>query len=446
MGNPALERLRKNDKKGLFLSSQTSVSYLTGLTPLDYKNGYIVEVRDRNEKLIKKYESLGVVGGTFITIVGKTGTAKTTLASQIAAKIVKDYPCSFCQHFDLEQADSYTRIKKVTGLSQAELEDKYVLRQEKMYIENIFEAIMLMAKDKEENKEEWQYETGLDDEFGHPIVAYQPTVVILDSIPTVASEDSDGKTAMEGSTYANRVAKALAQFYKKLMPIIKTYNITVIAINHINAKIEINPFAKTQPQILTLKMDESIPGGNAPLYYANNIFKLTSIGSEKFTLEDDGFDGFVSRCDLLKARTNKSGQFCELVYNQVTGFDPLLTQFRFAMQNGMVAGRNPYRYFNEFPDVKFDSRKFTQLFAENEEIRKGLFASTIPIMQKQLREGSAPTNKMAEYLAAVQSLLISQENEEFEETVSDAKVSGSWGNWNNYEWETYDADYYNIFQ
>ena len=67
-------------------------------------------------------------------------------------------------------------------------------------------------------------------------------------------------------------------------------------------------------------------------------------------------------------------------------------------------------------------------------------------MQKQLREGSASTNKMAEYLAAVQSLLISQENEEFEETVTDAKVSGSWGNWNNYKWETYDADYYNIFQ
>jgi RecA/RadA recombinase len=66
------------------------------------------------------------------------------------------------------------------------------------------------------------------------------------------------------STYANRVAKELAQFYKKLMPVIKTYNITVIAINHINQKIEINPMQKTQPQVLYMKMDESIPGGNAP--------------------------------------------------------------------------------------------------------------------------------------------------------------------------------------
>jgi hypothetical protein len=42
------------------------------------------------------------------------------------------------------------------------------------------------------------------------------------------------------------------------MPVIKTYNITVMCINHINAKIEINPFAKSQPQLMYLKMDESL--------------------------------------------------------------------------------------------------------------------------------------------------------------------------------------------
>lgn len=266
MANRALERLRKKDKKGLFNSSQTSVSYLTGFTPLDYRNGYIVESRDRDENLISSYESLGIVGGTFITIVGKTGTAKTTLAAQIASNIVRKFDDdAFVIHYDLEQALSYTRIKKVTGLTQAELEDKYVLKQEKNYIEDIFESICELAKDKEENKEEWLYDTGLKDEFNKPIACFKPTVIILDSIPTVASNDSEGKTAMEGGTYANRIAKALSQFYKRLMPIIKTYNITVIAINHINAKIEINPFAKTQPQILTMKMDESIPGGEPKL-------------------------------------------------------------------------------------------------------------------------------------------------------------------------------------
>ncbi|NNV04805.1 DNA recombination/repair protein RecA, partial [Brevibacillus sp. MCWH] len=137
-------------------------------------------------------------------------------------------------------------------------------------------------------------------------------VVILDSIPTVASSDSSSE--MEGGTYANRVAKALAQFYKRLTPVIKSSNIIVIAINHINQKIEINPMLKTQPQLLYMKMDESMPGGNAPIYYAHNLIKFVSAG--KYKAEDDGFDGFKVRAELLKSRTNKAGQFCHLVYNQ----------------------------------------------------------------------------------------------------------------------------------
>jgi predicted ATP-dependent serine protease len=90
-----------------------------------------------------------------------------------------------------------------------------------------------------ENKKDYLYDTGMKDEFARPISVYAPTVIILDSIPTMSSKDASD--SMEGGTYSNRVAKALAQFYKRLMPIIKAYNITVIAINHINQKIEINP-------------------------------------------------------------------------------------------------------------------------------------------------------------------------------------------------------------
>jgi hypothetical protein len=62
---------------------------------------------------------------------------------------------------------------------------------------------------------------------------------------------------MKGGTDAARMAKAIKQFYSKLMPIVKTYNITVFTINHINAKIELNAFTKTQPQVMYLKQDES---------------------------------------------------------------------------------------------------------------------------------------------------------------------------------------------
>lgn len=258
MANPLLNRLRSKDKKGLFKSSQTAVSYKTGFLPFDYRNGYAVEVRDMDENLIETYNSLGIVGGTFVTIVGKSATAKTTFAIQMASAIVRQFESGVVHHFDLEQALNYTRIKNVTGWSQQELRDKYLLKQEDNYINDIFDVIIEYATAKEECPDEFKYDSGLKDEFGDPIRLYVPTVVIIDSIPTLASKDK-GKMELEGSTYANRAAKDIAQLYKRLMPIIKKYNIIVIAINHINTKIEINPMMKTQPQVMYMKMDESLP-------------------------------------------------------------------------------------------------------------------------------------------------------------------------------------------
>jgi len=258
MANKMLSRLREKDKKGLFNATQTSICYPTGFVPFDYRNGYMIEVRNLDEELITTYSSIGIVGGTFMTIIGKSGTAKTTFAIQIAANIVRRFSDNaFVQHFDLEQVLSYTRIKNVTSMTQQELDDKYILKQEKNYIEDIFNSIVEIAQEKEANRKDYMYNTGLVDEFNRPIKAFVPTVMIIDSIPTVASKDTSNE--MEGGTYANRVAKALAQFYKRLMPIIKAYNINVIAINHINQKMEINPMHKTQPQLLYMKMDQSIP-------------------------------------------------------------------------------------------------------------------------------------------------------------------------------------------
>lgn len=124
-------------------------------------------------------------------------------------------------------------------------------------------------------------------------------------------------------------------------------------------------------------------GGNAPIYYANNLFKFVSL-SPKCNMEDDGFDGFKVRCEFLKSRTNKAGQSCVLVYNQLTGFDEIRTLYEYAELNNLVEGRNPYRRFIGFPDAKFSSKTFTEQFRENPELQKALFAVTIPMLERNL--------------------------------------------------------------
>ena len=120
--------------------------------------------------------------------------------------------------------------------------------------------------------------------------------------------------------------------------IIKTYNITIFAINHINTKIEVSAFAKTQAQTMYLKQDESLPGGSAPIYYANTLIKF--ISSTKYKQEDDGFDGFMVKAELIKSRSNKAGQSCNLIYNQLTGFDPIMTLYQYAADNDLIDANN----------------------------------------------------------------------------------------------------------
>jgi len=259
MANRLLDRLREKDKKGLFNSSQVSVNYPTGFSTFDYLNGYKVKVMDINEKLIGEYPAIGITGGTFVTVIGKSGVAKTTWVLQSAYNMVKNFSDdAFVLCYDLEQALNYTRIKNITGATQEELNNKFVLRQEKNYIEDIFDSIISIANMKESDKKSFMYDTGNVDEFNNPIRAYVPTIVIVDSIPTLASRETEGEEEMKGQTDAMRAAKQLKQFYSRLMPIIKTYNITIFAINHINVKIEVSAFAKTQSQLMYLKQDESL--------------------------------------------------------------------------------------------------------------------------------------------------------------------------------------------
>jgi RecA/RadA recombinase len=276
MANRLLGRLReKNKKSGLFNKTSTHVSYPTGFLNFDFTNGYILQSRDGNDELIGEFPNIGITGGSFNTVIGRSGSAKTTATVQWSAEIVRPFENGFVMHIDLEQSTHYTRIKNLTGYTNQELQDKYVLKQEKCYMEDIFDMIMEVVNEKETHKEDYMYEAPFTNEFGEKIKLYVPTVFIIDSIPGMSSRPETKKDKetgvtievreMETSTAAMRNAKNLKNFYIQLMPLVKQYNIIIFMINHINSNISINPFEKKQPQLLYLKMDESLPGGSAPI-------------------------------------------------------------------------------------------------------------------------------------------------------------------------------------
>lgn len=70
-----LSELKSGDKKGLFDSNDTYVNYPTGILPLDYANGFWQEVHYPDGR-IEHEPVLGIIGGTFLSIIAPTGCGK----------------------------------------------------------------------------------------------------------------------------------------------------------------------------------------------------------------------------------------------------------------------------------------------------------------------------------------------------------------------------------
>ena len=186
--NYLLDALRtRNIKNKRFDINASVISYRSGFPVLDYYLGYRVNVFDDNNKLIDSYPCIGIPGGSYIEFIGKPSTSKTTTAVQIAANIVRKFENGTILHFDLEQAMNISRIQALTRFSINEIQEKYVLRQEQTTLEDMKEMIVEVCEEKHSHPEIYKYESTYRDEFDKPIMLYEPTVVILDSIATISN-------------------------------------------------------------------------------------------------------------------------------------------------------------------------------------------------------------------------------------------------------------------
>lgn len=266
--NFLIESLRRDamaSKKGTnyFENNASVLSYKTGFPVLDYYLGYKVSVYDDNDNLIETYPNIGIPAGCFVTFIGKPSTAKTTTAVQIASNIVRPFDNGTVIHFDLEQSSNYSRIKILSKFKMSDMSDgKYILRQEKNSISDIKQSIMELYLKKHANPDLYMYDTGKKDEFGKPIRLFEPTVVIIDSIASLATdlnesrkEDIDKMKEVSSQPDKMRLAGEISRFFTELLPYIRAANIIVIAINHI--KTAPQGMVKSAAEIYYLKPDES---------------------------------------------------------------------------------------------------------------------------------------------------------------------------------------------
>src|SRR5699024_7954381 len=171
------------------------------------------------------------------------------------------------------------------------------------------------------------YDTGAKDDEGNPIVELVPTVIILDSVASMYSDQNSEEEEMSGQMSTTQQAKLNNQTNKRITgaSVLSDANIIILAINHVTTKIDVNMFQKTLSDINYLASDESLPGGTSFTYLSNSILRLT--GRQKLdptaksnTQSRFGIKGFVNEVEIIKSRTAPAGVKFEIVYDQVNGF------------------------------------------------------------------------------------------------------------------------------
>lgn len=332
------------------------VCYPTGFINFDALNGYkSIAYNDKGEGY--EVTHLGILDGSYTKLIGRSGSGKSTFAVQAGFNIINQFPDSDMLILSLEGGITIPRLETLTGLIGEDLNKRVKFRNSDITAESIYDEIYKIYEDKKKNANNLLYDTGMRDSKGLPIMKFIPTVVIIDSIPMISPKRIADKGELTGQMSATAMAKANTALFKGIMQLIKATNIIILAVNHITMKIESGPY-HTKGDLAFLKQGESLPGGRAVTYLANNIVRFDD---SKLKEETFGFSGAEVAISLCKSRTNKAGKATPLIFNQEFGFDPIYSLFIMLKECGRIITRGAYLELEGFPN-KFRTRDLKELF------------------------------------------------------------------------------------
>lgn len=342
------------------------VLYPTGFLPFDFLNGYRVHVKSETEDFW--YNSVGIVDGSSTTVCGRSGAGKTTVALQMAANIVRPFPEATIFFDDIEGGSNATRRELLTHFTPEEAEQRIIYRNTAVSAENFYKRIASIYEIKMNNRADFEYDTGKLDSQGNKIYKLIPTVYILDSLAMLTPEKLTEEEELSGQMSTTATAKTNTAVFKRIVPKLKAANIILFTINHINDKIEVNAFTHTKSQVSFLKPGETLPGGKAALYLANNLIRVDD-GAKLKETDGLGINGKIVDFEIIKSRTNAAGRSVPMVFDFTNGFDDILSLFMFLKSTGaIITGATCYLRGHE--DMKFRQRDFKNKLFNDPEFAK----------------------------------------------------------------------------
>jgi len=372
-----------NNDKEKFGYDQESIMLSTGFECFDYLNA-LVTSDDKGKKHIKK----GLGCGRIATIIGKSGVGKSTFAIQTAYNLIKPYKEGSMFILDFEQSNSEERVRMVTGMSQEYFQDHVNIKKIGISTESVLNLAVQIMKLKKEHEKELLVDNaeGICDAEGNIVKILPTTVIMIDSVAMMMPKAQLDEQEMQGQMSATAMAKANTQLFKRLVQICMTGNIVCLFVNHITQKITTGPMP-VAASINYLKMDESLPGGNAPQFLTDTLIKLTA--STK--LEEDKLyqiKGFNIKVELIKSRSAPAGRSIDMIYNQREGFDNELSILEYIKANGKLKGAGVSYKLEGLEDHVFRLSNFKEKLKEDIVLKDYFFSLGRSLLENSVKESS----------------------------------------------------------
>ena len=379
-------KVSKEKDKRLSEEAGADVAYSTGFLALDFLNGTMVHVKNNEQGKDYKYYSCGFADGSIVMIIGRSGSGKTTFAEQVAANIVRPFENGIIYEDNIEGGIIESRRVELSGFDPEDIKNRYVVRNSGISNETVFQRIRMIYDLKIANREALEYDTGLEDIHGERIFKLVPTVYILDSLAMLSPDNILEDDELGTSMSQTASAKSNSVLFKGIVPYLKSANIILLVINHIQEEVSINPMQRKKAQLSFLKQGESLPGGKKPVYLSNNVIRIDDATKLK---SDEAFkidSGNITMVTLLKSRSNKVGKAIPLVFNPSIGYDPILSLFYFLKSEGAFKGAGAYLYLDGHDDKKFSQGTFKEKYLNDPELREAFHQTVVPYLKKLVPE------------------------------------------------------------
>lgn len=361
--------------------ARPDISYPTGFLNIDYLMGYVAKEKNVSTNKFDNYYNLGFTDGSYISIVAYSNTGKSTFAEQAMAHIARRFKTTTI-FIDSTESGGMTEMRRfhLSGFSPEEYRKRYIIRNSGVTAENIYKRIKMIADTKKEFSNDFLYDTGHRDMYGEPIIKFEPTLYLVDSIAGLMPKELVDDDELAGKSAGAQISNVISQMFSGIIQLLKSANIILICTNHIAQDIQMTMFPK-KPDLPWLKQGERIPKGKKATLYANHIIRMDQA---KKLHPDDPYriQGSIVDFSLVKSRTSGNKEPVKMVYDFANGFDPWLSLLEYLKENKMLYGAGASLSFDPEKTWKFSYSTFRDKFYNDKEFRTAFMKNILPMLKK----------------------------------------------------------------